>query len=186
MERWDPVLTHWAGDSEITWAQLDLRKSAFAPPGNGVSNSLENETWSGPLADVRGLLATLRAEFNIAPSRIGILGEDLGGSLAVLLAAEDTSISALAVLHPGLEYRKWNIRPAASSLGERPALYIATADDGYARHSAKALAQLSSKGEARIVNSVSAHGAALLMENPLTATELLQWFHRTLKHTTTR
>ena len=49
------------------------------------------------LADARAALAWLRARRHARPVRIGVFGESLGGSVALLLGAENPDVSALVV-----------------------------------------------------------------------------------------
>jgi len=181
MERWSPVLSRWTRDRGITWVQIGLRDALPADAEKQELAPEDGNAWAGHLADVRGALATLRARSDLTPSAIGILAEDLGGSLALLVAAEEESVWCIAWLQPGLQYRKLNIRPSARQLGTRPALYVATASDGYARHSARALAELSSGAEAWIIDSSSAHCADLLHADPASAETLREWLTEALK-----
>ena len=123
----------------------------------------------------------MRSNTQALISAIGILAEDIGGSLALLLAAEDPGVWCLAWLQPGLQYRKLNVRRAAGALGERPALYMTTTPDGYARHSARALSALSSRGDVRVLDASPAHGADALRDHPEIADRLGKWLADTLK-----
>ena len=111
---------------------------------------------------------------------IGILAEDIGGSLALLLASEDPGVQSLAWIEPGLQYRKLNVREAASSIRDRPLLYVATTGDRYARHSAQALARLSERGEARILEGSSSHEASAMGAHPDIAENIRAWLADTL------
>ena len=164
MERWSPVLSRWTRDRGITWVQIGLRDALPADAEKQELAPEDGNAWAGHLADVRGALATLRARSDLTPSAIGILAEDLGGSLALLVAAEEESVWCIAWLQPGLQYRKLNIRPSARQLGTR-----------------RALAELSSGAEAWIIDSSSAHCADLLHADPASAETLREWLTEALK-----
>ena len=172
MERWSEALTRWTRSPDLAWVQIDFPRPL--PEATPALNTGDGP-WREHIAHIRGALATIRARADLAPSAIGILAEDIGGSLALLLASEDPGVQSLAWIEPGLQYRKLNVREAASSIRDRPLLYVATTGDRYARHSAQALARLSERGEARILEGSSSHEASAMGAHPDIAENIRAW-----------
>jgi len=81
-------------------------------------------------ADVAEAVKFLAAQPNVDRNRIGIAGASYGSSLAIIHAAGDTNIKAVALLSPGLNYfGNLATEPPMKTYGARPVLLVASEDD---------------------------------------------------------
>ena len=139
-------------------------------------------------ADVKAMLGDVGAAFdflatqkNVDSTKIAIVGASYGSSLALIYAAENPRVSAVALLSPGLNYfGNMPTEPALKKFGKRP-FYIAAADDD--NESAEAVRSLAAgvNGPAHIskVFSKGGHGTSLLTSQPDLVDELKSfctWF----------
>ena len=126
--------------------------------------------WLSPTAGPAPVVAT----------SVGIAGASIGANLAVLAAAADPTIRSIVLLSPGLDYRNLHAEPPLRKYAERPALMIASQEDGYATRSIRRL-QKDGTGtrEIRLVNGAG-HGTAMLSRQPDLIGLIVDWFGRTL------
>jgi dienelactone hydrolase len=175
-EDWSGVASRLA-DAGIAALAIDLR-------GHGASGPLPDGTdlqqltpMSGDLKAARAYLATRR---EVTPGRVGVAGASIGANLAILLAASDPAVRSLALLSPGIDYRGLRPEAAIKKYGDRPAMLVASQEDGYATNSAR---ELSASGggvrDLRILNGAG-HGTNMLVHQPDLAGALVDWFRRTL------
>ena len=88
-------------------------------------------------ADVKGMLGDVGAAFeflskqkNVEPSHVGIVGSSYGSSLAIIYAADDPKVAAVALLSPGLNYfGNMETRPAVEKYGNRDLFIVASKGD---------------------------------------------------------
>lgn len=88
-------------------------------------------------ADVKAMLGDVSAAFdflskqkNVDPARIGIVGASYGSSLAIIYAADNPKVPAVALLSPGLNYfGNMPTRPAVEKYGDRDLLVVASQGD---------------------------------------------------------
>ena len=90
------------------------------------------------MADVRAARRFLTSRSDVS-GRVGIGGASLGANLALLEAADDPTVAAVALLSPSLDYRGVRIDAAARKYGNRPMLIVASDDDGYAMRTSRDL-----------------------------------------------
>ena len=187
------ILVHMLGRSRDDWQALgsrlaDARIAALAIDlrGHGASGA-DPRTDPGAsadltpdLLDVQAARAFLLNRPDLGITTVGMAGASIGANLAVLAAAADPTIRSLALLSPGLEYRHLYAEAALKKYGERPALMIASQEDGYATRSARRLAK-NGPGvrEIKLVNGAG-HGTAMLSRQPDLISLVLEWFQRTL------
>jgi dienelactone hydrolase len=141
-------------------------------------------------ADVKGMLGDLGAAFdylakqkNVDPNHIGIVGASYGSSLALIYAADNPRVAALALLSPGLNYfGNMQTEPAAEKYGKRPMFLIAAEDDKESADAVRNLAAVNNNGMyGMLVYPSGGHGTALFKltfpnhERPELA-ESLEWF----------
>jgi len=81
------------------------------------------------LDDLRAAVAYARGRSDIEAQAVGLYGSSLGGGLALALAAEDSSIRAIALDVPALD----GLRATPSPIRSRPALMAAIARDAVGR-----------------------------------------------------
>ena len=158
---------------------IDFRghgQSGAGPPGaDGVPD------WSRLILDVRAARAYLSARLDLVrPAAIGIAGASIGANAALLEAAADPAIRAVALLSPGLEYRTLRTSAAMQRYGARPALLVAATNDPYAVRSVRELATLGGGlRETRTLDNAG-HGTVMLSRDADLVRSLVDWFQRTL------
>ncbi|MEO7538503.1 MAG: alpha/beta fold hydrolase [Pyrinomonadaceae bacterium] len=82
------------------------------------------------LADVNAAFDLLTKQKNVDPKRVGIVGASYGSSLALMYAAGNPQVAAVALLSPGLNYfGSMKTEPAIRKYGDRPLLMVAAGDD---------------------------------------------------------
>ncbi|MGH7783086.1 MAG: alpha/beta hydrolase, partial [Candidatus Binatia bacterium] len=88
-------------------------------------------------ADVKAMLGDVSSAFdflakqkNIDPTRIGIVGASYGSSLAIMYAADNPKVPAVALLSPGLNYfGNMLTLPAVEKYGDRDLFIVASTGD---------------------------------------------------------
>ena len=107
-----------------------------------IEPSRTNETVEAMKADVENAFDFLAKQDNVDAERIGIVGASYGSSLALIYAAENPKVKAVALLSPGLNYfDNMPTTPAIKKYGDRPLLLVAAEDD---KESAAAVRKLKS------------------------------------------
>ena len=94
-----PALSERLARSGFTAVSFNLSGSGVDNDGNFTqAQRFAQNTWSIELADIERVMnALVRGDLDLAPtSRFGIVGHSLGGGAAILLAARDPRIRALA------------------------------------------------------------------------------------------
>lgn len=94
-----PVLAERLARSGFTAVSFNLSGSGVDNDGNfSQAQRFAQNTWSIELADIERVMNALtRGDLDLAPtSRFGIVGHSLGGGAAILLAARDPRIKAVA------------------------------------------------------------------------------------------
>jgi len=155
---------------DITALAIDLR-------GHGGSSgpALPSVAMAG---DVRAAVTFLSARVHGRP--VGIVGASLGASLALLAAADEPGIRAVALVSPALDYRGVRVEAALARYGARPMLLIASTGDPYALRTLRAIAADAPPGREQHLSAVPAHGTRLVDADPETAAALVDWLRRTL------
>jgi len=124
--------------------------------------------------------AWLGAQEGVDGDRLALVGASIGANLALVEAARDETVGSLALLSPGFDYFRVQIRGLIEEYGERPSLLVASEEDAYSAETVRALAA-SAPGEAELVMLTSAgHGTAMLEGDPELAGDLIAFLNRTL------
>ena len=92
------------------------------------------------LGDVGAAFEFLSKQKNVDPNRIGIVGASYGSSLAIIYAADNPNVKAVALLSPGLNYfGNMQTQPAVAKYGNRPLMLVAAQDDSESEDAVKKL-----------------------------------------------
>lgn len=181
------VLVHMLQKSRRDWDTLASRLASegigaltFDLRGHGESPGGVPQDLSLMVQDVRAARRFLVGRTDVVPSRIGIAGASLGASLAVLLAAEDSSIGSVVLLSPSLDYRGVRIEAAVRKLAGRPLLLAAGDDDPYATRSVRDLQKAGGVKAEALTLAGAGHGTTMLVRDPSLSRALVDWFRRTL------
>ncbi len=158
-------------------------ESVETADGKTVEPSRTDEAVKGMLGDVGAAFDFLAKQKNVDPAKIGIIGASYGSSLALIYAADNPKVAAVALLSPGLNYfGNMPTEPAIKKYGDRPLFMVAAEDD---KESAEAVEKLGGAGNnvrygAKIFPS-GGHGTALFkykdsFNGPPVLAETLEWF----------
>lgn len=181
------VLVHMLHRSRRDWDILGTRLAAdgigalaFDLRGHGDSQGSIGQDFTAMVLDVRAARGFLTGRPDVAAAQVGIAGASLGASLAALEAADDSSVRALALLSPSIEYRGLRLETAVKKYGKRPLLLVASDDDPYAARSARELQKSGGNTREVLLVSHAGHGTAMLGRDPDLTRSLVDWFRRTL------
>lgn len=165
-------------DAGFAVVGIDLREhgGSGAPP----TPRADPEDMSAGVLDVKAARVFLTGRPDICSGRIGIAGAQVGASLALLEAASDPLVRSVALLSPGLDYRRLRLEAAMKKYNERPALILASTEDAYASRSARELSTVGAGvRDLRLVTGAG-HGTVMLSRQPDLIAVLVDWFRRTL------
>lgn len=175
-----------------THAEWDLTAEALNVSGFGVlaidlRGHGASEGSSGALApmqqDVQAGLDWLKTRPDVVSGRLGIVGASLGTTLAVLVAAADSTVRSIALLSPASEYRGLRCEPAMRRYAERGGamMLVASTGDPYALRTAHHFESMGTgPRDLRVVDGINAHGTTLLTARPDLVASLVDWFRRSL------
>ena len=111
------------GDSTKTTDGKEVKQNPAAEKLD--ANLVKNMT-----ADVENAFQFLTKQKNVNASRVGIVGASYGSSLAIIYAAENPQVKAVALLSPGINYfDNLPTEPAVKKYGNRQLLLVAAEDD---------------------------------------------------------
>jgi pimeloyl-ACP methyl ester carboxylesterase len=133
--------------------------------GTTVSAERSDAAVKGMLGDVGAAFDFLSKQKNVDPNRIGIVGASYGSSLALIYAADNPKVAAIALLSPGTNYfGNLQTEPAMVKYGSRPAFLAAAEDDPDSSKDTAKLGEVAAEPRRAVVVSVSkgGHGTALL------------------------
>ena len=126
-------------------------------------------------ADVKAMLGDIGAAFDflanqntVDPKRLGIVGASYGSSLALIYAADNPKVAAVALLSPGLNYfGNMPTQPEMTLIKDRPVFQTAAEDDPDSFNSVTKLSELTSEPNRAVTVTVKegGHGTALLKVN---------------------
>lgn len=181
---WAPLMTSIRDSVGASVLAVDLRghgESTQREAGSVRYGDMKSDDWAALPADVRAAVTWARQQVEDPARTVALVGADVGGSAAMLCAADDPRIVAIAVLSPGLSYHGLEPLPSAQRLASRKLLLVAGADDKYAVHSAKVLAEAAPGSEVRVVDGTTAHGVALLTAGAGAVGPLQDWLAGALR-----
>lgn len=149
------------GFSVLTIDGRGFGESVKTADGKTIVPLRDTETVKGMKADVEGAFNFLAKQKNVDNSKIGIVGASYGSSLAIIYAAENKQVKAVALLSPGLNYfGNMPTLPAIKNYGNRPILLVAAEDDKDSADSVRQLKAANENSETQIYKS-GGHGTAL-------------------------
>lgn len=199
------VLLHGRGMRKESWLRLaralskaglgyfalDLRghgESQIGPDGQSAPwrafKAKKNDNdYANMALDVQAAVAYLTTQEGVAEETIGLIGEDLGGSIALKYAAVHPKTPLLVMLSPGLAYQEIPIVNAVRAYKDRPVLMIYGELDRNASRAAPILYEFAkrSAGEnnATLVSIPNTHGAKLL--SSAVVKQIVEWLRNPVK-----
>jgi dienelactone hydrolase len=169
---WEQVASHLA-QRGVNALAIDLR--GHGESGAGPTAEPGQSEQGVAIRDVQAALAWLKQRPEALPGRLGIVGASLGANLAVVAAAGDPAVRAIALLSATLDFRGVRSEAALRQYGDRPALLIASNEDGYATRSARELALVGTGSRDLRVLDGAGHGTVMLTRRPDLVSTLVDW-----------
>jgi dienelactone hydrolase len=129
--------------------------------GKAVEPERTDGAVKGMLGDVGAAFDFLSKQKNVDPAKVAIVGASYGSSLAIIYAADNPKVAAVALLSPGLNYfGNMATEPAIAKYGNRPLLLVAAQDDAESADAVKKLSTASDKYQVKIYDK-GGHGTEL-------------------------
>jgi dienelactone hydrolase len=126
-------------------------ESVKTTDGKTVSPSRTDDAVKAMKIDVDNAFNFLKQQKNVDAAHVGIVGASYGSSLALIYAAENKEVKAVALLSPGINYfGNMRSEPAAKTFGNRPLLLVAADDDNESAETVKKLKQVNEQYEMQI------------------------------------
>jgi pimeloyl-ACP methyl ester carboxylesterase len=175
------VLVHMEDRSSADWAATAARlaksqMTAIAPDLRGHGRSREGTSAAGDadyvdmVHDLEASVAWLRKN---GVTEVSCVGASVGANLCLALAARDPAIANLVLLSPGLNTK--GVRGSMDGYGDRPVLFVGSADDSY---SAKSIAILEPKAAGQHHSEMYAragHGTRMLSAESSLEGMIVSW-----------
>jgi len=143
----------------------------------------DKEFWAGLVGDLAKAKAFLIKEHGADPKRIALVGASIGANAALLLAAKDPDVAAVALLSPGANYKGLATFDAAVQLTHP--LYVMMGDkDERSGEDPKTIFEKATKlvAQDKVLKRFDGkeHGTNLFSASPGAATELSDWLWKNL------
>src|SRR5690606_26951690 len=135
----------------VTTLALDLR-------GHGASGGAAD--LAAMTQDVVAAVRFLSTRPGVRPDGIGIAGASLGANLALLAAAGEPSVGAVAAVSPSLDYRGVRVGgETMKAIGARPVWLAASTEDAYALRTIEELSAGGGAAREQRLSLVAGHGS---------------------------
>ncbi len=179
------LLLHMYGGSRVDWEgfaaalqQTGFTILAIDLRGHGETGGAED--WSLAQQDVAAAYAWLASHEGVDRQHVGVVGASIGANLALVQGAHDTSVDAVALLSPGLDYFRVTIDGLIEEYGPRPIFLAASEEDTYSAETVRALAQTAAGEVELAIYSGAGHGTAMLLSEPDLTDRLIAFLARWL------
>lgn len=181
------ILLHMLGSDRQVWQEVGLTEALVADGyavlaldmrGHGESGSdREWEKFDDDLLRVWTYFAGLD---DVDENRTAVIGASIGSNMALRTGANVPDIKTVALLSPGLDYRRITTGDAIELYGDRPILIVASEEDSYAADSSRTLAEMA-QGEASLqMYDGAGHGTHMFAAEPGLTQVLLDWLNQYL------
>ncbi len=128
-------------------------------------DTISEDSIKGMKADVGNAFDFLAKQKNVDTARIGIVGASYGSSLAIIYAAQNPKVKAVALLSPGINYfDNLPTMPAIKTYGMRPILLVAAEDDKESAGAVRKLNETDAKSEMKVYEK-GGHGTGIFDAN---------------------
>jgi dienelactone hydrolase len=143
-----------------------------------VSAGRTPEDVAGMKDDVNAAVEFLAHQPNVDPNRLGVIGASYGSSLAIIHAARDPRIKAVALLSPGLNYfGNLETEGPVRDYGPRPLLIVAAEDDPESASDSRVLDKAATGSQHQLkIYPNGGHGTKLFAAQPTLEGDLLDFF----------
>ena len=169
---WDDIAQQLEG-AGITVLAIDLR-------GHGASGG-SAASQAEMVPDLRAAVQWLSTRPAVRADAVGVVGASLGANLALLAAADQPSIRAVAAVSPSLDYRGLRVGPEVmKKLAGRGVWLAASSEDPFALRTLKELTADTSFTRDQQLSSIAAHGTNLLTADRDLTRALVDWLRQRL------
>jgi pimeloyl-ACP methyl ester carboxylesterase len=165
-EAWMPIIPalQAAGYNVIT---IDLR-------GHGATGGTAD--WVKAQQDVLSVYQQVSVLPNVIPTRISLIGGNVGANLAITACAALESCRSIVLISPSLDYLGVTTTDAMTALTV-PALLVASRADASSSEASARLNGLGSGERRLILNEGDAHGTNMLTSQPDLNNAIIQWLN---------
>jgi pimeloyl-ACP methyl ester carboxylesterase len=150
---------------------LDLR-------GHGQSGTEKTFDESMDL-DVEAALDWLRNSTGANLSRLILMGESLGASLALRAGAAHPEVPAVVLLSPGMQLWEISVNNAIDDYGSRPIFLASSEEDEYPAMTVGQLAERAQGQYELLLLPGAEHGTKMFSTNPNLADQIFSWLDDT-------
>jgi pimeloyl-ACP methyl ester carboxylesterase len=160
------------GDEGYRVLTLDLR--GYCPGGDGGCSEGERSVPDAPV-DLRAAIDALRAD---GVARIAVVGSSMGGTAALVLAAdEEVDLGAVVALSAPVQFQGLAVGPDTLARIDEPKLFLAGTEDATAADDAQELFGGSGQPKGLEILTTGDHGADILRGNQgeQARTAILRW-----------
>jgi pimeloyl-ACP methyl ester carboxylesterase len=180
---WDGFLSDHLLKNGLAILNIDLRghgESLF----RGSEKLVPDVSWlTDPRqfpSDLDCALSWLRSQVEIDQNRIGVLGADIGGSLAYLASGKYEVVRSAVVLSGNFEQAQ-ALATGVANFQPHSILYIATqGDDKAAEHAQQFEKSTGFPVKVQVFQNSSSHGAKILQDVPESTTLVADWLKNVL------
>lgn len=162
----------------------DARGHGESVVRDGKKTSYEDfvrEDFEKMTLDIEAALAHLRQDKRLAKAPVGIVGASIQSSTGLIFASKHPEVKALVMLSPGLDYRGIDTVAPMKIYGARPVFLAAGIQDAASYKAVRELEAVSAGPKKKAVFSNSAHGTAMLREEPGFEKKTADWISANLK-----
>ena len=188
------ILVHRYGAGQASWdafaetlRQAGIMSIAFDLRGHGGSRTGGDgkpldyrqvqsgfDGWSAALADLSAAGAALVAA-GANPKNLGVVGEELGASLALKHTLADPSMQAVVMLSPGLDLHGLSVEEDIRRLKDCPVLIVTSENEAYSATSSAAL-KAAAPGYSEIQHySGASLGTDIFAFHPNAMNQIIDW-----------
>jgi pimeloyl-ACP methyl ester carboxylesterase len=184
------ILLHMLGSNRQVWEEVGLTDALLADGyavlaldmrGHGESGS--GQDWEKADDDLLRVWTYFAGLADVDEARTAVIGASIGSNMALRTGANQPAIKTVALLSPGLDYRRVTTDDAIIQYGSRPLLIIASEEDQYAADSSRTLAEMSQGPATLQLYDGAGHGTNMFGPEPELTQLLLDWLNQYLRET---
>lgn len=176
------VLVHDKGRSVDDWSwfaeklatagfhviAVDLRGQGLSKP----PDTLTDADYPLMVGDVAAAVTWMHAH---GATKVAIVGDKFGANLALGAAANDTTVTNVIALSPGLNISGVTVSTAVEKYGARPLLLVASTDDAYATRTVSVLDEKATGEKYTEILENAGSGVKMLSRSPTLAPMMISW-----------
>lgn len=181
------ILLHMLGSDRQVWQEVGLTEALLAEGyavlaldmrGHGESGS--SREWEKMDDDVLRVWQYFTELEDVNEGRTAVIGASIGSNLALRAGASEPAIKTVALLSPGLDYRRVTTDDAIVQYGGRPILIVASEEDVYAADSSRTLVEMAQGKAILQMYNGAGHGTNMFTAESGLTQLLLDWLNQYL------